>query len=60
MDHNNDYSHSKARRTGYIHWERDTQSGLLSYWWKSILSGLKEVLKPDSQVSKKWQEKGRK
>lgn len=57
MDRNNDYTHSRARRTGYIHWERDPQSGLPSYWWKSILSGLKEVLKPDSRVSKKWKEK---
>jgi hypothetical protein len=31
------------KRSGQINWKRDSQSGLLSYWWKSILSGIKSV-----------------
>lgn len=42
-----DAKDSKDQRTGKILWERDTQKGILNYWWKSVLSGVKSVYNLD-------------
>lgn len=37
----------KYKRSGSIRWKRNSQVGVLSYWWKSILAGLKSVFRLD-------------
>ena len=50
-------SDKKDKRTGQIHWERDAQKGVLNYWWKSVLSGVKEVYNLDKLGGNKEKEK---
>jgi hypothetical protein len=48
-----DEKDSKDKRTGHIQWERDSQKGLLNYWWKSVLSGIKSVYNLEGIVGNK-------
>jgi hypothetical protein len=50
---------SKDRRTGQIQWERDTQKGILNYWWKSVLSGIKSVYNLDMLTGNGDQKRGK-
>lgn len=43
VQNNMDRSDQKAKRSGTIHWKRNAHASLPSYWWKSILSGLRSV-----------------
>jgi hypothetical protein len=43
----------KDERTGPIHWERDPQKGILNYWWKSVLTGIKTVYNLDKLMGNK-------
>ena len=45
------------KRIGEIQWERDTQKGILNYWWKSVLSGVKAVYNLDKLTGNKDKEK---
>ena len=38
-----DKSDTKEKRTGTVQMVRDSQRGIFSYWWKSVLSGVKSV-----------------
>ncbi len=51
VQNNMDRTDQKDKRTGTIYWKRDPQSGLPSYWWKSILSGLKSVYSLEKVLS---------
>lgn len=48
VQNNMDLSDQKAKRSGTILWKRNPQASLLSYWWKSILSGLRSVYRLDN------------
>jgi hypothetical protein len=48
-----DEKDSKDKRTGQIQWERDSQKGILNYWWKSVLSGIKSVYNLEGIMGKK-------
>jgi hypothetical protein len=37
-----DLTRDRDTRTGRIHHQRNSQKGVFNYWWKSILSGIKE------------------
>jgi len=42
------------KRTGKIHWERDTQKAILNYWWKSVFSGVKAVFGFENPMKKNY------
>jgi hypothetical protein len=48
---------TKDERTGPIHWERDSQKGILNYWWKSVLTGIKAVYNLDKLMGDKSKDK---
>ncbi len=52
-----DKNDSKDKRTGNIHWERDTQKAIFNYWWKSVLSGIKSVYGFENSSEKKGKKK---
>ncbi|HWA32975.1 MAG TPA: hypothetical protein VG737_02545, partial [Cyclobacteriaceae bacterium] len=52
-----DEKDARDKRLGQVQWERDSQKGILNYWWKSILSGIKSVYNLEGIVGKK-DEKG--
>ncbi len=51
VQNNMDRTDQKYKRTGIIQWKRNPQAGLPSYWWKSILSGLKSVYSLEKVLS---------
>ena len=54
-----DLDKTMGKTTGQIQWERDTQKGILNYWWKSVLSGVKAVYNLDKLMGNKDKEKAK-
>ena len=50
-------SDDRDKRIGEIAWKRDPQKGILNYWWKSVLSGIKAVFNIDKLPGKKQKAK---